>query len=133
MDKVQQNDKQNCILMNFCCPDRQLSSFISIAVLLSIDSLPRCILMHSSPSAMAELLPSANTSVCSTLYFYGLTIFLGSFLLSLFIIVVWCHLSCLYGKKREQGGMEQYFQGVGKMRSRVAFYSPRIKKVARRY
>ncbi|XP_053783778.1 transmembrane protein 116 isoform X1 [Desmodus rotundus] len=48
----------------------------------------RCILMHSSPSAMAELLPSANTSVCSTLYFYGLTIFLGSFLLSLFIIVV---------------------------------------------
>ncbi|XP_036908015.1 transmembrane protein 116 isoform X2 [Sturnira hondurensis] len=48
----------------------------------------RCILMHSAPSAMAELLPSANTSVCSTLYFYGLTIFLGSFLFSLFIIVV---------------------------------------------
>ncbi|KAF6083315.1 transmembrane protein 116 [Phyllostomus discolor] len=47
----------------------------------------RCILMHSPPSAMAELLPSANASVCSTLYFYGLTIFLGSFLLSLFIIV----------------------------------------------
>ncbi|XP_047617933.1 transmembrane protein 116 isoform X2 [Phacochoerus africanus] len=48
----------------------------------------RCILMYSPPSAMAELLPSANTSVCSTLYFYGLIIFLASFLLSLFIIVV---------------------------------------------
>ncbi|XP_016058569.1 PREDICTED: transmembrane protein 116 [Miniopterus natalensis] len=47
----------------------------------------RCILMYSSPSAMAEL-PSANTSVCSTLYFYRLTIFLASFVLSLFTIVV---------------------------------------------
>nr|KAF6312312.1 transmembrane protein 116 [Pipistrellus kuhlii] len=47
-----------------------------------------CILMHSPPSAMAELLPSANTSVCSTLYFYGLIVFLTSFLLSLFTIVV---------------------------------------------
>ncbi|XP_031298599.1 transmembrane protein 116 isoform X3 [Camelus dromedarius] len=48
----------------------------------------RCILMHSPPSAMAELLPSANTSVCNTLYFYGLIIFLASFLLSLLTIVV---------------------------------------------
>ncbi|XP_010602766.1 transmembrane protein 116 isoform X1 [Fukomys damarensis] len=48
----------------------------------------RCILMHSPPSAMAELLPSANMSVCSTLYFYGITIFLASFLLSLFTIMV---------------------------------------------
>ncbi|XP_039724097.1 transmembrane protein 116 isoform X4 [Pteropus medius] len=48
----------------------------------------RCILMHSPPSAMAKLLPSANTSVCSTLYFYGLIIFLASFLLSLLTIVV---------------------------------------------
>ncbi|XP_013963511.1 transmembrane protein 116 isoform X3 [Canis lupus baileyi] len=46
----------------------------------------RCILMYS-PSAMAEL-PSANTSVCSALYFYGITIFLTSFLLSLLTIVV---------------------------------------------
>lgn len=44
-----------------------------------------CILMHSPPS---ELLPSANTSVCSILYFYGLIVFLTSFLLSLFTIVV---------------------------------------------
>ncbi|XP_054551304.1 transmembrane protein 116 isoform X2 [Talpa occidentalis] len=48
----------------------------------------RCILMHSPPSPMAEYLPSANTSVCSTLYFYGLSIFLASFLLSLLTIVV---------------------------------------------
>ncbi|XP_074212619.1 transmembrane protein 116 isoform X6 [Camelus bactrianus] len=48
----------------------------------------RCILMHSPPSAMAELLPSASTSVCNTLYFYGLIIFLASFLLSLLTIVV---------------------------------------------
>ncbi|XP_062941544.1 transmembrane protein 116 isoform X1 [Cynocephalus volans] len=48
----------------------------------------RCILMHSPPSAMVELLPSANISVCSTLYFYGIIIFLTSFLLSLLTIVV---------------------------------------------
>ncbi|XP_065760279.1 transmembrane protein 116 isoform X3 [Muntiacus reevesi] len=48
----------------------------------------RCILMYSPPPAMAELLPSANTSVCSTLYFYGLIIFLASFVLSFFTIVV---------------------------------------------
>ncbi|KAM9193942.1 transmembrane protein 116 isoform 2-T2 [Dugong dugon] len=48
----------------------------------------RCILMLSPPSAMAELLPSTNTSVCSILYFYGITIFLASFLLSLLTIVV---------------------------------------------
>ncbi|XP_019322969.1 transmembrane protein 116 isoform X1 [Panthera pardus] len=47
----------------------------------------RCILMYSPPSAMAEL-PSVNTSVCTTLYFYGITIFLTSFLLSLLAIVV---------------------------------------------
>ncbi|XP_028685748.1 transmembrane protein 116 isoform X3 [Macaca mulatta] len=48
----------------------------------------KCILMHSPPSAVAELPPSANTSVCSTLYFYGITIFLGSFVLSLLTIMV---------------------------------------------
>ncbi|XP_014935746.1 transmembrane protein 116 isoform X2 [Acinonyx jubatus] len=47
----------------------------------------RCILMYSPPSPMAEL-PSVNTSVCTTLYFYGITIFLTSFLLSLLAIVV---------------------------------------------
>ncbi|XP_055215111.1 transmembrane protein 116 isoform X5 [Gorilla gorilla gorilla] len=48
----------------------------------------KCILMHSPPSAVAELPPSANTSVCSTLYFYGIAIFLGSFVLSLLTIMV---------------------------------------------
>ncbi|XP_044897414.1 transmembrane protein 116 isoform X4 [Felis catus] len=47
----------------------------------------RYILMYSPSSAMAEL-PSVNTSVCTTLYFYGITIFLTSFLLSLLAIVV---------------------------------------------
>ncbi|XP_059976659.1 transmembrane protein 116 isoform X4 [Lagenorhynchus albirostris] len=48
----------------------------------------RCILMYSPPTSMAKVLPSANISVCSTLYFYGLIIFLASFLLSLLTIVV---------------------------------------------
>ncbi|XP_077895252.1 transmembrane protein 116 isoform X8 [Ictidomys tridecemlineatus] len=48
----------------------------------------RCILMFSPPSVMAELLPSANTSVCNILYFYSITIFLASFLLSLLTIMV---------------------------------------------
>ncbi|XP_074061858.1 transmembrane protein 116 isoform X2 [Macrotis lagotis] len=47
----------------------------------------RCLLMHSIPPAMAELLPSASTSVCRNLYFYSLSIFLTSFLLSLLAIV----------------------------------------------
>ncbi|XP_008845739.1 LOW QUALITY PROTEIN: transmembrane protein 116 [Nannospalax galili] len=48
----------------------------------------RCTLMHSPPSAMIELLPSINTSVCSTLHFYGITIFLASFFFSLLTIMV---------------------------------------------
>ncbi|XP_062038169.1 transmembrane protein 116 isoform X6 [Lepus europaeus] len=48
----------------------------------------RCILLHSPPSTMAEFLNSINTSVCSILYFYGITIFLASFLLSLLTIMV---------------------------------------------
>ncbi|XP_055461813.1 transmembrane protein 116 isoform X4 [Psammomys obesus] len=48
----------------------------------------RCILMHSPPSATIEALPSTNTSVCSTLYFYGVTVFLASFFFSFFTIMV---------------------------------------------
>nr|XP_011759909.1 transmembrane protein 116 [Macaca nemestrina] len=58
----------------------------------------KCILMHSPPSAVAELPPSANTSVCSTLYFYGITIFLGSFVLSFLTIMVWYHPTFLCGE-----------------------------------
>ncbi|XP_007490100.1 transmembrane protein 116 isoform X2 [Monodelphis domestica] len=47
----------------------------------------RCLLMHSPPPAMAELLPSASTSVCRILYFYGLIVFLASFLFSLLAIL----------------------------------------------
>ncbi|XP_048198889.1 transmembrane protein 116 [Perognathus longimembris pacificus] len=51
----------------------------------------RCVLMHLSASAMVEILPSVNTSSCSTVYFYGSTIFLASFFLSLLIIMVRYH------------------------------------------
>nr|XP_060468319.1 transmembrane protein 116 isoform X4 [Panthera onca] len=77
-----------------------LSSLIPLLLMIPVFSLGnvsecfrnfsqshRCILMYSPPSAMAEL-PSVNTSVCTTLYFYGITIFLTSFLLSLLAIVV---------------------------------------------
>ncbi|XP_070927161.1 transmembrane protein 116 isoform X6 [Macaca nemestrina] len=65
----------------------------------------KCILMHSPPSAVAELPPSANTSVCSTLYFYGITIFLGSFVLSfLTIMVLLIRAQTLYKKFVKSSG-----------------------------
>ncbi|XP_076778819.1 transmembrane protein 116 isoform X5 [Arvicanthis niloticus] len=48
----------------------------------------RCILMHSPPSATIEPLPLTSTSVCSTLYLYGVTVFLASFSFSFVIITV---------------------------------------------
>ncbi|KAM5311709.1 transmembrane protein 116 isoform 4-T12 [Glossophaga mutica] len=85
----------------------------------------RCILMHSPPSAMAELLPSANTSVCSTLYFYGLAIFLGSFLLSLFIIVVLLiQAQTLYKKFVKSTGFlgSEQWAAIHIVEQRVRFY-----------
>ncbi|XP_057620966.1 transmembrane protein 116 isoform X1 [Chionomys nivalis] len=59
----------------------------------------RCLLMHSPPSAMIEPLPSTNTSVCSVLYFYGVTVFLASFFFSLLLItVLLIHAQSLYKK-----------------------------------
>ncbi|XP_050015088.1 transmembrane protein 116 isoform X4 [Alexandromys fortis] len=59
----------------------------------------RCLLMHSPPSAMIEPLPSTNTSVCSVLYFYGVTVFLASFFFSLLLITVLLfHAQSLYKK-----------------------------------
>ncbi|XP_052611214.1 transmembrane protein 116 isoform X2 [Peromyscus californicus insignis] len=59
----------------------------------------RCILMCSPPAAMIEPLPSTNTSVCSTLYFYGVTVFLASFFFSLLLItVLLIHAQTLYKK-----------------------------------
>ncbi|CAH6778859.1 Tmem116 [Phodopus roborovskii] len=56
-------------------------------------------LMHSPPSAMIELLPSTNTSVCSTLYFYGVTVFLAIFFFSLLLLMVLLlHAQTLYKK-----------------------------------
>ena len=70
------------------------------STVLSAGSLPRCILMHSPPSATPEPLPSTNTSVCSTLYFYGVTIFLASFFFSFLTIMVMYHPVCGQGKQR---------------------------------
>ncbi|XP_076416336.1 transmembrane protein 116 isoform X2 [Peromyscus maniculatus bairdii] len=59
----------------------------------------RCILMYSPPPATIEPLPSTNTSVCSTLYFYGVTVFLASFFFSLLLItVLLIHAQTLYKK-----------------------------------
>lgn len=63
------------VLFLLCCHCR---------IILPIGSRPRCLLMHSPPSA--------NTSVCSVLYFYGVTVFLASFFFSLLLITVWYHL-----------------------------------------
>lgn len=59
----------------------------------------RCILMYSPPPATIEPLPPTNTSVCSTLYFYGVTVFLASFFFSLLLItVLLIHAQTLYKK-----------------------------------
>ncbi|XP_063081726.1 transmembrane protein 116 isoform X2 [Cavia porcellus] len=85
----------------------------------------RCILMHSPPSAMAELLPLANIPVCNTLYFYGITIFLASFLLSLFIMMVLLFQAQILYKKfvKSSGflGSEQWAV-IHIMEQRICFY-----------
>nr|BAB29979.1 unnamed protein product [Mus musculus] len=66
----------------------------------------RCILMHSPPSATPETLPSTNTSVCNTLYFYGVTIFLASFFFNfLTIMVLLVHAQMLYKKFVKSTGL----------------------------
>ncbi|KAM5237740.1 transmembrane protein 116 [Ctenodactylus gundi] len=85
----------------------------------------RCILMHSPPSAMAELLPSANTSVCNTVYFYGITIFLASFLLSLFtILVLLIQAQILYKKFVKSTGFlgSEQWAVIHIVEQRVRFY-----------
>lgn len=55
--------------------------------------------MYSPPSAMIEPLPPTNMSVCSTLYFYGVTVFLASFFFSFFtIMVLLVHAQTFYKK-----------------------------------
>uniref|UniRef100_A0A8C6DW78 Transmembrane protein 116 n=1 Tax=Moschus moschiferus TaxID=68415 RepID=A0A8C6DW78_MOSMO len=85
----------------------------------------RCILMYSPPPAMAELLPSANTSVCSTLYFYGLLIFLASFVLSFFtIVVLLIQAQTLYKKFLKSTGFlgSEQWAVIHIMEQRVRFY-----------
>ncbi|XP_077604199.1 transmembrane protein 116 isoform X1 [Crocuta crocuta] len=84
----------------------------------------RCILMYSPPSAMAKL-PSANTSVCNTLYFYGITIFLTSFLLSLLaIVVLLIQAQTLYKKFVKSAGFlgSKQWAVVHIVEQRVRFY-----------
>ncbi|KAM6166392.1 transmembrane protein 116 [Erethizon dorsatum] len=85
----------------------------------------RCILMHSPPSAVAELLPSANISVCSTLYFYGITIFLASFLLSLCtILILLIQAQILYKKFVKSTGFlgSEQWTVIHIVEQRVRFY-----------
>ncbi|XP_064129025.1 transmembrane protein 116 [Loxodonta africana] len=85
----------------------------------------RCILMLSPPSAMAELLPSANTSVCSILYFYGIIIFLASFLLSLLtIVVLLIQAQTLYKKFVKSTGLlgSEQWAVIHIVEQRVRFY-----------
>uniref|UniRef100_M3XT92 Transmembrane protein 116 n=1 Tax=Mustela putorius furo TaxID=9669 RepID=M3XT92_MUSPF len=84
----------------------------------------RCILMFSPPSAMAKL-PYANTSVCSTLYFYGITIFLTSFLLSLLtIVVLLIQAQTLYKKFVKKTGFlgSEQWAVIHIVEQRVRFY-----------
>ncbi|XP_059264423.1 transmembrane protein 116 isoform X3 [Mustela nigripes] len=84
----------------------------------------RCILMFSPPSAMAKL-PYANTSVCSTLYFYGITIFLTSFLLSLLtIVVLLIQAQTLYKKFVKKTGFlgSEQWAVIHLVEQRVRFY-----------
>ncbi|XP_058387426.1 transmembrane protein 116 isoform X2 [Diceros bicornis minor] len=115
-----------------------LSSLIPLLLMIPVFSLGnasgcfhnfsqshRCILMYSPPSAMAELLPSANTSVCSTLYFYGLTIFLASFLLSLLtIVILLIQAQTLYKKFVKLTGFlgSEQWAVIHVMEQRVRFY-----------
>ncbi|XP_017398303.1 transmembrane protein 116 isoform X4 [Cebus imitator] len=85
----------------------------------------KCILMHSPPSSMAELLPSSNTSVCGILYFYGITIFLGSFVLSLLtIMVLLIQAQTLYKKFVKSSGFlgSEQWAVIHIMDQRVRFY-----------
>ncbi|XP_040842818.1 transmembrane protein 116 isoform X2 [Ochotona curzoniae] len=85
----------------------------------------RCILRHMPPPSMAGFLTSVNTSVCSALYFYGVTIFLASFLLSLLIITVLLVQARTLCKKfvKSAGllGSEQW-AGLHTVEQRVHFY-----------
>ncbi|XP_074153387.1 transmembrane protein 116 isoform X1 [Sminthopsis crassicaudata] len=85
----------------------------------------RCLLMHSPPPAMAELLPSASTSVCRTLYFYGLITFLTSFLLSLLTIVILLIRAQMVHKKfvKSTGFLgDEQWAVIRMVEQRVCFY-----------
>ncbi|XP_043832182.1 transmembrane protein 116 isoform X1 [Dromiciops gliroides] len=85
----------------------------------------RCLLMHSPPPPMAELLPSASTSVCRTLYFYWLSVFLISFLLSLLAIVaLLIRAQILYKRFVKSTGFlgDEQWAGIRVVEQRVCFY-----------
>ncbi|XP_075390491.1 transmembrane protein 116 [Tenrec ecaudatus] len=85
----------------------------------------RCVLMLSPPSTMAELMPSASTSVCSILYIYGITIFLASFLLSfLTIVVLLIQAQTLYKRFMKSTGFlgSEQWAVIHIVEQRVRFY-----------
>lgn len=130
------------LMMDFTCQVGQitfvLSSLIPLLLMTPVFCLGnasecyhnfsqshRCILRHMPPPSMAGFLTSVNTSVCSALYFYGVTIFLASFLLSLLIITVLLVQARTLCKKfvKSAGllGSEQW-AGLHTVEQRVHFY-----------
>ncbi|XP_031193570.1 transmembrane protein 116 isoform X1 [Mastomys coucha] len=86
----------------------------------------RCILMHSQPSTTVEPLPSTDASVCSTLYFYGVTVFLVSFFFSfLTIMVLLVHAQMLYKKFVKSMGLleSEQWAVIHTVGQRVRFFS----------
>nr|XP_003462994.1 transmembrane protein 116 [Cavia porcellus] len=142
MKHIQSGQSTSPLVVDYTCQIGQiafiLSSLIPLLLMMPVFCLGnasecfhnfsqshRCILMHSPPSAMAELLPLANIPVCNTLYFYGITIFLASFLLSLFIMMVLLFQAQILYKKfvKSSGflGSEQWAV-IHIVEQRICFY-----------
>ncbi|XP_032095841.1 transmembrane protein 116 isoform X3 [Sapajus apella] len=114
MKHTQSGQSPSPLVIDYTCRVGQMALIFS-----------RCILMHSPPSSVAELLPSANTSVCGILYFYGITIFLGSFVLSLLtIMVLLIQAQTLYKKFVKSSGFlgSEQWAVIHIMDQRVRFY-----------
>ncbi|XP_029076238.1 transmembrane protein 116 isoform X3 [Monodon monoceros] len=113
------------LVIGYTCRVSQIAIILSSECFRNFSQSHRCILMYSPPTAMAKVLPSANISVCSTLYFYGLTIFLASFLLSLLtIVVLLIQAQTLYKKFLKSTGFlgSEQWAVIHIVKQRVRFY-----------
>ncbi|XP_028913991.1 transmembrane protein 116 [Ornithorhynchus anatinus] len=85
----------------------------------------RCLLMHTPPPAMAELVPALSSDVCAALYFYSLAAFLISFLFSfLTILALLLRAQKLYKKFVKSTGFlgDQQWAMIRVVEQRVRFY-----------